>query len=92
LKTEESPKEHGEASNAGGKRVAYQGEPGAYSDEAVAALFPGAEAVGFATFRLTFEALGVGAVEAAVLPVENSTAGVVQEVSDLLWDLPEHRA
>jgi prephenate dehydratase len=69
-------------------KVAYQGEPGAYSDEAVTALFPDAEAVGFATFRLTFEALAMGAVEAAVLPVENSSAGVVQEVSDLLWDQP----
>ena len=69
-------------------KVAYQGEPGAYSDEAVSALFPGAEGVGFATFRLTFEALTIGAVDVAVLPVENSTAGVVQEVSDLLWDSP----
>jgi prephenate dehydratase len=69
-------------------KVAYQGEPGAYSDEAVTALFPDAEAVGFATFRLTFEALTMGAVDAAVLPVENSSAGVVQEVSDLLWDQP----
>jgi prephenate dehydratase len=69
-------------------RVAYQGEPGAYSDEAVSALFTDAEAIGFATFRLTFEALTMGAVDAAVLPVENSSAGVVQEVSDLLWELP----
>jgi prephenate dehydratase len=69
-------------------KVAYQGEPGAYSDEAVSALFTDAEAVGFATFRLTFEALTMGAVEVAVLPVENSSAGVVQEVSDLLWELP----
>ena len=69
-------------------KIAYQGEPGAYSDEAVAALFPGADAVGYATFRLTFEALAVGAVDCAVLPVENSSAGVVQEVSDLLWELP----
>src|SRR5438105_14923130 len=30
----------------------------------------------------------MGAVEAAVLPVENSSAGVVQEVSDLLWETP----
>jgi prephenate dehydratase len=30
----------------------------------------------------------MGAVDAAVLPVENSSAGVVQEVSDLLWELP----
>ena len=69
-------------------KVAYQGEPGAYSDEAVSALFTDADAVGFATFRLTFEALTMGAVEVAVLPVENSSAGVVQEVSDLLWELP----
>jgi prephenate dehydratase len=67
-------------------KVAYQGEPGAYSDEAVSALFPDAQAVGCATFRQTFEALEMGAVDAAVLPVENSSAGVVQEVSDLLWE------
>ena len=72
-------------------RIAYQGEPGAYSDEAVAALFPGADAVGHATFRLTFEALALGAVDSAVLPVENTSAGIVQEVSDLLWELPELR-
>jgi prephenate dehydratase len=69
-------------------RVAYQGEPGAYSDEAVSALFTDADAVGFPTFRLTFEALSMGAVDVAVLPVENSSAGVVQEVSDMLWELP----
>jgi len=69
-------------------KVAFQGEPGAYSDEAVSVVFTDAEAVGYATFRLTFEALSMGAVDVAVLPVENSSAGVVQEVSDLLWDLP----
>jgi prephenate dehydratase len=74
--------------NKQGPRIAYQGEPGAYSDEAVTALFPSAEAVGFATFRQTFDALKVGAVDAAVLPVENSSAGIVQEVSDLLWETP----
>jgi prephenate dehydratase len=72
-------------------KIAYQGEPGAYSDEAVAALFPGSDAVGYATFRLTFEALAIGAVDSAVLPVENSSAGIVQEVSDLLWELPDMR-
>ena len=69
-------------------KVAYQGEPGAYSEEAVNSVFPEAAAVGFATFRLTFEALSMGAVDAAVLPVETSSAGIVQEVSDLLWELP----
>jgi prephenate dehydratase len=69
-------------------KVAYQGEPGAYSEEAATAVFPDAAAVGFPTFRLTFEALTMGAVDSAVLPVENSSAGIVQEVSDLLWELP----
>jgi prephenate dehydratase len=68
------------------RKVAYQGEPGAYSEEAVSAVFPDGQPAGFATFRLTFEALSIGAVEAAVLPVENSSAGIVQEVSDLLWE------
>ncbi len=54
----------------------------------MSALFPGAEALGQATFRLTFDALVAGDVSLAVLPVENSSAGVVQEVSDLLWDRP----
>lgn len=81
-----SPQNGRGASAFAGMKVAYQGEPGAYSDEAVTALFPDAQPVGFATFRLTFDALQMGAVEAAVLPVENSTAGVVQEVSDLLWE------
>ena len=71
-----------------GKKVAYQGEPGAYSEEAVSAVFPEAQSVGLATFRLTFDSLSMGAVDAAVLPVENSSAGIVQEVSDLLWELP----
>jgi prephenate dehydratase len=69
-------------------KVGYQGEPGAYSDEAVSALFPDGEAAGFPTFRQAFDALEMGAVDAAVLPVENSSAGVVQEVSDLLWETP----
>ncbi|HYL07716.1 MAG TPA: prephenate dehydratase domain-containing protein, partial [Candidatus Udaeobacter sp.] len=89
MREQGSPRNHGGASDfAGQKRIAYQGEPGAYSDEAVSSLFEEAEGVGYPTFRQTFEALAMGAVDAAVLPVENSSAGVVQEVSDLLWELP----
>ena len=78
----------GSLPRSGRGRIAYQGEPGAYSDEAVSALFPDAEATGFPTFRQAFDALDAGAVDAAVLPVENSSAGIVQEVSDLLWEKP----
>ena len=66
--------------------VAYQGEAGAYSDEAAQVVRPGARTVGHETFALAFSALLDRRVDAAVLPVENSLAGVVQEVNDLLWD------
>ena len=67
------------------QRIGFQGEPGAYSDEAAQSLFPDAETIGHLSFAETFDALVGGQVEAAVLPVENSVAGIVQEVSDLLW-------
>ena len=67
--------------------VLYQGEPGAYSEEAAQQLFPGIPATGRPTFAAAFAGLGSG--RAAVLPVENSLGGVVQEVSDLLWAHPE---
>jgi prephenate dehydratase len=66
--------------------VAYQGEAGAYSDEAAQVVRPGARTIGHETFALAFRSLLDRRVEAAVLPVENSLAGIVQEVNDLLWD------
>jgi len=67
-------------------RVGFQGEPGAYSEEAALLLFPGAETAGHPSFRLAFEALSGCAVDACVLPVENSLGGIVQEVNDYLWE------
>lgn len=67
--------------------VLYQGEPGAYSEEAAQRLFPAVPATGSPTFAAAFSGLRAG--RAAVLPVENSLGGVVQEVSDLLWGHPE---
>lgn len=66
-------------------RIGFQGEPGAYSEEAALVLFPGAETAGLRTFRLAFEALEAGEVDACVLPVENTLGGIVQEVNDGLW-------
>ena len=65
-------------------RVAYQGVPGAFSEAAVGALFPSDEAVPRDAFADVFDALERGAVEAAVVPVENSQAGSVLDVYDLL--------
>jgi prephenate dehydratase len=65
-------------------KVAYQGVPGAFSEAAAVALFPAGEAVPRETFADVFAALESGAVEAAVVPVENSQAGAVVDVYDLL--------
>lgn len=65
--------------------VAFQGERGAFSEVAVLAYFgPGAEPVPCPAFADAFDRLVAGAVAAAMLPVENSYAGDVGEVYDLL--------
>lgn len=65
-------------------RVAYQGVTGAYSEECAALLFPGADLAGQRTFAAVFDDLEQGRADAAVVPVENSTAGAVSDVYDLL--------
>jgi len=65
-------------------RVAYQGVAGAFSETTARALFPSADAAPHGTFAEVFEALESGDVDAAVVPVENSYAGAVADVYDLL--------
>ena len=65
-------------------RIAYQGTAGAYSEECAAMLFPDAELAGHRTFAAAFDDLQQARADAAVLPVENSTAGAVSDVYDLL--------
>jgi prephenate dehydratase len=69
-------------------RVAYQGEPGAYSEMAVFNLFPPArtEAVPHKTFREAFEAVESSRVDFAMIPFENALAGPVQDSYDLLLE------
>lgn len=65
-------------------KVAYQGEPGAYSERAVKVLFPDAHALPCETIRLAFSRVTSGEAELGVVPVENSQAGSVNETYDLL--------
>jgi prephenate dehydratase len=65
-------------------KVAYQGEPGAYSERAVNVLFPEAETLPCETIRLTFSRVTSGEADLGVVPVENSQAGSVNETYDLL--------
>jgi prephenate dehydratase len=68
-----------------GIRVAFQGELGAFSQQAIRQLLgPGAEPVPHQRFDQAFAALRTGKVAAAAVPIENSLAGSVHENYDLL--------
>jgi len=64
--------------------VAYQGLAGAFSEAAADALFPGQPLAARRTFAEVFDALESAEVDAAVVPVENTHAGSVADVYDLL--------
>ncbi len=64
--------------------IAYQGEPGAYSERAVLSLFPDAEPMPCETIRLAFSRVTSGEADHGVVPVENSQAGSVNETYELL--------
>lgn len=67
--------------------MAYQGEPGAYSEDAVAAFFgTRADTLPCLDFPDAFEAVDKGTATHAVLPVENSIEGTVAPVNDLLLE------
>jgi prephenate dehydratase len=70
-------------------RVAFQGEPGAFSEAAAVQLLgEGIQTVPRATFDATFRAIAEGAADALLLPVENTLAGSVVRVYDLLLHSP----
>jgi len=70
-----------------GTRVAFQGEPGAFSEEAAVQLLGEAiTTVPRATFDATFRAIAERAADALLVPVENSLAGSVLRVFDLLLE------
>jgi prephenate dehydratase len=68
-------------------RVAFQGEAGAFSEAAAVQLYgDNIVTVPRPTFDATFRAIADGAADALLVPVENSLAGSVVRVYDLLLD------
>jgi prephenate dehydratase len=65
-------------------RIAFQGEPGAYSHQAIHDARPGMEALPCATFEDAIAAVQSGAAVQAMLPVENTTYGRVADIHRLL--------
>lgn len=67
--------------------MAFQGERGAYSEDAVAKVFgERTDTLPCLEFRDAFEAVDTGKATHAVLPVENSIEGTVAQVNDLLLE------
>jgi prephenate dehydratase len=65
-------------------RIAFQGEPGAYSHQACHQAYPDLEAIPCATCEDTIECVRRGDADLAMLPVENSTYGRVADIHHLL--------
>lgn len=65
-------------------KVGYQGIKGANGHEATLKLFSNGDAVNYKTFADVFDAVDREEVTYGVLPVENSTAGSVSAVYDLI--------
>ena len=65
-------------------KIAFQGEPGANSHEACRTYFPDHEAAPYPTFEEAFDAVKSGACTLGMIPVENSIAGRVADVHQLL--------
>jgi len=65
-------------------RVAFQGEAGAYSEEAGFGYFDAPEMVPHESFEAVFAAVTSGACQSGLIPIENSLAGSIHQNYDLL--------
>jgi prephenate dehydratase len=73
-----------------GTQVVYQGEPGAFSEEAVIGFFGEAvERTAVSTWRAVFEAVAAGTADRGVIAIESSLAGTIRETYDLLAEYDE---
>jgi prephenate dehydratase/chorismate mutase len=66
------------------KLVGFQGEHGAYSEMAAIKAFPSYATIPIDNFRDVFEKVESGSIDLGIVPVENSTEGMITEVHDLL--------
>jgi len=66
------------------RRIAFQGEPGAYSHQACHDARPEMEAMPCRTFEDVIDAVREGRADMAMLPVENSTYGRVADIHSLM--------
>jgi chorismate mutase/prephenate dehydratase len=68
-----------------GSKIAYSGIEGAFADIAAKKIFPYGRPVAYPDFRSAYEAVEKGECDCCVLPIENSYAGEVGAVMDLMF-------
>ncbi|MDD6881474.1 MAG: prephenate dehydratase domain-containing protein [Firmicutes bacterium] len=68
-----------------GLKVAYCGTRGAFAHIAASKIFPSAIKVAYTSFKKAYDAVESGECDCAVLPIENSFAGDVGQVNDLMF-------
>lgn len=73
-----------DGNNGSGGRIAFQGEPGAYSHLACQQVKASMEPMACATFEDVYQAVTDGSASLALVPVENSLAGRVADNHHLL--------
>lgn len=72
-------------------RVVFPGAEGAYTQAAMEAFFgPQVNSFSVETFRDAMVAIDDGSADFAVLPIENSTAGIVSEIYDMLVEFENY--
>jgi prephenate dehydratase len=71
-------------------KIAIQGEEGSFSHEAAVQMFPRCAIVACARSAEVFDRVERGAVDGAVVPIENTLAGSVAEHFDLLFSRDVH--
>lgn len=71
-----------------GMKVAYSGTEGAFAHIATEKLFPHAKAIPCPDFKAAYDSVVNGQCDAVVLPLENSYAGEVGQVTDLMFSGP----
>jgi prephenate dehydratase len=72
------------AKKSGKRVIAFQGAPGAHSDLACRAVYPGYATLPCMEFEDAFAAVRDGRADLAMIPIENSVAGRVADVHHLL--------
>ena len=78
------------AARPAAETIAFQGEPGAYSDLSCREAFPKLTTLPCRSFPDTFAAVSGGRARLAMIPIENSVAGRVADIHQLLPDSNLH--